>query len=1663
MTFRADSNGYITALRFYKGVGNTGTHVGHLWSSSGTLLATATFANETSSGWQQVNLSNAVAINANTTYVASYHTNVGHYADDQNYFGAAFDNSPLHAPANSGSAPNGVYAYASNSAFPNQGWNSSNYWVDVVFAPSGTDTTPPTITFVSPFAGATGVDATSSVLATFSEAIDPSTVSSTSFQLSDSTGALVPATVSYDASSSTAKLVPTSTLSYTSTYTALVKGSLIKDLAGNALASNYTWSFTTAAAPPPPPNDGPGGPILIVSSSTNPFSRYYTEILRAEGFNEFTATDISLVSSSTLSNYDVVILGDFSLTASQVSMFSSWVSSGGNLIAMHPDKQLAGLLGLTDAASTLSDSYLLFNTASGPGSGLVNQTIQFHGSADLYSLNGAKSFATLYSNATTSTAKPAVTLNHVGLGQAAAFTYDLAKSVIYTRQGNPAWSGEARDGQSGPMRSDDLYFGAASFDPENDYVDLTKVAIPQADEQQRLLANLILQMNLVKRPLPRFWYFPRGLKAVVVMTGDDHGALYGSGATADRFDYFNSVSPTGCSVTDWQCVRATSYLITPYIAGNPLTNAQAATYAAQGFEIGAHMDSVPDCVDWTPAELASDYSTQISSFAAQYPSLPAPKTHRMHCVSWSDYDTQPQVELQNGIRLDTTYYYWPDSWINDTPGLFTGSGMPMRFTKRDGTLLDIYQAATQMTDESGQTYPITVDTLLNNALGSTGYYGVFTANMHNDSSDSPGAEAIVASAQSRGVPVISAAQLLTWLDGRNGSSFTSLSWSGNTLSFSISIATGANGLQAMLPASASSGLLGNLTLNGSPVSYTLQTIKGISYAVFTAGAGTYQASYTGTVPVSVKSVSLNPSSVLSGATSTGTVTLSGPAPSGGAAVALSTSDPVSTTLSQSTVTVAQGATTATFTVTANSVASTTTATISASYGGNAASAVLTITPLPGVASLTLNPSTLVGGASSTATVTLTQAAPTGGAVVNLTSTNTAVATVPASVTISAGSSAGSFTITTFTVTAQTAVTITAAYGTGNKTATLTVNPLVPLVISTQSVPAGTVSIAYSSTLTATGGTTPYSWSVSAGSLPTGLTLGSTTGVISGTPTAAGTFTFTIKATDSGSPAQTATQALSIAITAAGSCPCTIWPSTTVPTIGDSGADSGVELGVTFRADANGYISGIRFYKGSGNTGTHVGNLWSSTGTLLATATFSNETSTGWQQVNFSSPVAITANTTYVASYHTSVGHYADDQNYFTNAVDNAPLHALASSGSTLNGVYAYGSSSSFPNQSWHSSNYWVDVVYLSGTPDTTPPTVTSVSPVSGATSVSPQASVSATFSEALNATTVTTTNFQLLNSGGTAVTATVAYVSATNTATLTPTSPLSNSMTYTAVVKGGGVKDLAGNALAADYKWSFTTSAPSALVISTQSLSAGTTTVPYSATLAATGGTPPYSWSIATGSLPTGLSLSTSGVISGTPTVAGTFSFSVKVTDSGSPVQTATQALSISITAVGSTQYTIWPSSSVPSIADAGADSSVEVGVAFRSDNNGYITGIRFYKGTGNVGTHIANLWSSAGALLASATFTNETASGWQQVTFSSPVAITANTTYVASYHTTTGHYSDDQYFFATDMNSAPLHAPATGLGSGNGVFAYGSSSTFPNQSWHTSNYWVDVVFVPGS
>src|SRR5213594_4645149 len=167
---------------------------------------------------------------------------------------------------------------------------------------------------------------------------------------------------------------------------------------------------------------------------------------------------------------------------------------------------------------------------------------------------------------------------------------------------------------------------------------------------------------------------------------------------------------------------------------------------------------------------------------------------------------------------------------------------------------------------------------------------------------------------------------------------------------------------------------------------------------------------------------------------------------------------------------------------------------------------------------------------------------------------------------------------------------------------------------------------------------------------------------------------------------------------------TIWPSTATPANIDAGANGPVELGVSFKSDVSGYITGVRFYKGVNNTGTHLGHLWSSTGTLLATATFTGESASGWQQVKLSSPVAINANTVYEASYYTT-GHWSYDLNYFaTSGVDNAPLHALANGNGAANGVYVYGNGTVFPNLTAQ-SNYWVDLTFRSGSASLAAPTI----------------------------------------------------------------------------------------------------------------------------------------------------------------------------------------------------------------------------------------------------------------------------------------------------------------------------------------------------------------------
>ena len=855
--FRSAVATTINGVRFYKGSGNTGTHTGSLWTSTGTRLATVTFTGETATGWQAATFATPVSISANTTYVVSYFAPAGRYAINADYFAkAAYTNGNLTALQNGTDGGNGVYRYGSAGGFPNSTYGASNYWVDVIAGtPTATtpapttpevDTTAPTVQSVTPTNGSTNVATTASLTATVSEALTASTVSSSSVTLRGSQGAIA-TTVSYDANQKRVTLTPATELEAGATYTATLT-TAIKDVAGNALATSYTWTFSTAPAvigTVSPLAQGPGGPILLVTKTGQAFSEYYSEILRAEGLNSFSTVEVGSVTSATLAKHEVVVLGDMTLTAAQVTLFTNWVNDGGNLVAMHPDKKLAGLLGITDQSATLSDAYLKVNTSAAPGTGITDQTMQFHGTADRYTVNsGTSTVASLYNSSSAAVSNPAVTLRSVGTsgGQAAAFTYDLARSVVYTHQGNPAWSGQDRDG-NGVVRSNDLFYGAMSGDMKTDYVDLTKVAIPQADEQQRLLANIILEINKDNQPLPKLSYLPYNDKAVVVLAADDHAT--NSGIT--QLNYQIAQSAAGCSAADWQCIRSTNLIYT----NTPLTNAQAANYYAQGFDFGTHMST--GCSNWTVDSLNASIRSELTSFQQKYTSLPTQHVNRIHCIAWSDYVSAAKAEAANGLRIDMNYYYWPGEWVQNRPGYMTGSGLNMRFADTDGTMIDTYQLPSHLVNESGQTFPQNITTMLDRALGPEGYYGVLGT--HYDYSDGFDQQLIQA-AKARNVRLVSAQQILDWTDGRNASSFSNSSWNGSTYTFTANINAKMRSMgRALVPIASKNGNIVSVNKDGRAVTFTTETMKGISYAVIPVTSGTYSVVYgQDTTPPTVTAV-----------------------------------------------------------------------------------------------------------------------------------------------------------------------------------------------------------------------------------------------------------------------------------------------------------------------------------------------------------------------------------------------------------------------------------------------------------------------------------------------------------------------------------------------------------------------------------------------------------------------------------------------------------------------------------------------------------------------------------------------------------------------------------------------------------------------------------------
>ncbi|MGI8693480.1 MAG: DUF4082 domain-containing protein [Geodermatophilaceae bacterium] len=428
------------------------------------------------------------------------------------------------------------------------------------------------------------------------------------------------------------------------------------------------------------------------------------------------------------------------------------------------------------------------------------------------------------------------------------------------------------------------------------------------------------------------------------------------------------------------------------------------------------------------------------------------------------------------------------------------------------------------------------------------------------------------------------------------------------------------------------------------------------------------------------------------------------------------------------------------------------------------------------------------------------------------------------------------------------------------------------------------------------------------------------------------------------------------------CPCSIF-GTTTPTVIDAGDTSAVELGVRFVPTASSFVTGVRFFKAVANTGTHTGSLWSNTGQLLATGTFTAESASGWQTLTFATPVAVTGGAKYVASYKTTSGHYSADRNYFTGrGAGVPPVTAPASTATSPNGLYTYGGG--FPANSFQDTNYWVDVLVTTEGADRTPPTITGTVPAAGATGVFTDSQVSVSFSEAVDPATVQLT----LNPS---VPGTTTVASDGRTATLTPTAPLAATTSYTATANAS---DLAGNPMTAPTTWSFTTAA-------------GTT-----------------------------------------PIVCPCSIFG----------------------------------SATPTTIDSLDNGAVELGVRFTPTQSGSVSGVRFYKSAANTGTHTGSLWTNAGQLLATGTFTAESASGWQTLTFASPVTVTGGVSYVASYRAPVGRYSADKdYFTGKGAGKPPITAPASTATAPNGLYTTGAG--FPDKGFRDTNYYVDALFTPGN
>ncbi|NLE77731.1 MAG: twin-arginine translocation signal domain-containing protein [Chloroflexi bacterium] len=612
-----------------------------------------------------------------------------------------------------------------------------------------------------------------------------------------------------------------------------------------------------------PADPAEAAPILVVvnGAGDNPFGLYLTEILRAEGMNCFGAAEVTALHKAPLGWYDLVLLGEGPLTADDAALLEAYVAGGGRLVAMCPDDRLCGVLGVERRTGATVDGYLVADPAHPIAAGMVRRALQFHGRANHYGLAGAQAVAWLAGVDDQPTSLPAVTLAQFGAGWASLWAFDLACSVAYTRQGNPAWSDQERDGADG-IRSPDLFTG---------WIDLHRMETPQADEQQRLLACLVDAMTQNARPIPRLWYFPAGAPGVFIATADSHGnpasAVEHSLRLAEEAGGRMSIyySPLQGSFSQ-RLVKTTALrgaelpLVGPAIAGQILgpTRSQVRAWRRRGHEFALH--------PYVEEGLGPGWECAWREFTGLGYG-PVPPTVRTHRILWSGWAETARAQASHGIRMNLDFYHWGPSLRKEdgrwAEGHMIGSGLPMRFVDEAGCLLAIFQQPTQLADDhllslhwGGVAQLPTTQALefservLQRCVDEAGC--AIAANFHSDPFAVGGpwvaeAEAwmkgTLEAAAGLGLPIWSAEEWLRFTEARSQACFRQVTWAADsgTMRCRLSMETTPGpAVAVMLPTQHAGAHLRQIEVDGVAVQHGTRQLAGTPYGWVAVSQGSHE-------------------------------------------------------------------------------------------------------------------------------------------------------------------------------------------------------------------------------------------------------------------------------------------------------------------------------------------------------------------------------------------------------------------------------------------------------------------------------------------------------------------------------------------------------------------------------------------------------------------------------------------------------------------------------------------------------------------------------------------------------------------------------------------------------------------------------------------------------